>query len=100
MPKYYMVTFDLLNSAGRTNDYKAAEDAIRFLVGPGNYWKFVKQCAIVRTNRDARDIRNTLGQRLGSNCNILIVRLRRGYAFKLKDAVKRNAARRVLQNIP
>jgi hypothetical protein len=98
--RFYMVTFDLENSKGRTNDYPKARQALQFLVGDGNYWDLVKQCAIVRTNNDARAIMNTLTQQLGPDCNVLVVRLRRGYAFKLRDVDKRAKARDCFQQIP
>lgn len=98
--RFYMVTFDLIGSKGRENDYAKARGALRFLVGEGNYWDLVKQCAIVRTNKDARVIMNSLTQSLGLECNILVVRLRRGYAFRLRDVGKRAKARDCLQQIP
>lgn len=98
--RFYMVTFDLEDSKNRTNEYKAAEEALKFRFGPDNYWKILKQCCIVRTNRDAREIRDTLIQRLGQKCNILVIRLRRGYAFKIKDREKRTSAQSCLSQIP
>jgi len=68
---FYSVTFDLENSASRTNDYKAAEIALKTRFGSGNYWKIVKQCCIVRTTQDAVSVRQTLEQRLGVRTNIL-----------------------------
>lgn len=96
---FYMVTFDLQNSAGRSDDYRHAESSLKFRFGPDNYWKLVKQCAIVRTDQGARSIRDALGQRLGADCNILVVKLARGYAFKIRDHAKRRAARQCLRQI-
>jgi hypothetical protein len=98
--RFYLVTFDLIGSRGRENEYKRAEDALTFRFGKDNYWKLVKQCAVVRTNQDARAIRDVLQQRLGRNCNILVMRLRRGYAFSIRDPLKRQAAKDCLQQIP
>jgi hypothetical protein len=98
--RYYLVTFDLKNSKGREAEYKRADDALVLRYGPQNYWRIVKQCRIIRTSQDARHIRDSLHQRLGGNCNILVVRLRRGYAFTLMDPQDRAKARDCLQNIP
>jgi|GEM_PF-6172721 len=49
--KYYLVTFDLEDSQNRQNEYTLAEDTLRFRFGSRNYWKIVKQCAILRTNQ-------------------------------------------------
>ena len=94
-----MVTFDLENSRNRTNDYKRAEDALRFRFGPRNYWKLVKQCHIVRTSLAAADVRSTLTQRLGSNCNILVVQLRKNYAYRLLRPQNQQQARDCLGTI-
>lgn len=98
--KFYMVTFDLLNSATRTNDYKKAEDALIFKFGPNNYWKPLKQCAFVRTDRGAVAIRNTLSQRLGADTNILVVRVKREHALKIKNPTKLTEARAFFRQIP
>lgn len=98
--KFYMVTFDLLNSAARTNDYKKAEDALIFSFGPNNYWKPLKQCAFVRTDRGPVAIRNTLSQRLGTNMNILVVRVRREHALKIKNPTKFAEATAFFRQIP
>lgn len=95
----YLVTFDLENSKNRTNDYKRAEAALHFRFGANKCWKLVKQCYIVRTNMTAVDIRLTLTQRLGASCNILVVRLRKGYAFKINDPAKRQQAHICLDHI-
>lgn len=98
--RYYMVTFDITPSKGRNNDYKMVNDSLMMQFGMSNYWSIVKQCCIIRTARDARSIRDSISQKLGSDCNILVVRLRRGYAFKLIDPVKRQNAQNVLSQIP
>jgi hypothetical protein len=98
--RFYLVTFDLENSRGREAEYTLADTALRFRFGAKNFWKIVKQCRIVRTNQDARQIRASLQQTLGGNCNILIVRLRRGYAFTLTTPAARITARDCLQQIP
>jgi hypothetical protein len=98
--RFYLVTFDLQNSKGREAEYTRADTALRFRFGAQNFWKIVKQCRIVRTNQNARQIQATLQQTLGGNCNILIVRLRRGYAFTLTTATARITARDCLQQIP
>lgn len=51
--RFYMVTFDLMNSATRTADYRAAERALNFALAPQNFWKPMKQCCVVRTDRTA-----------------------------------------------
>lgn len=99
-PRFYLVTFDLEDSRYRTNEYRIAEEALISSFERPNYWKLVKQCSIVRTSRSAADIRDVLTQRLGRNCNILVVRLRYGYAFTLTNRQKRQAARNCLSQIP
>lgn len=98
--RFYMVTFDLRNSKGRENEYAKADAALKFRYGDQNYWKIVKQCRIIRTNQDARQIRDMLNQSLGGNCNILVVRLKRGFAFTLLNPLDRVVARDCLQQIP
>lgn len=97
--RFYMVTFDLRNSKGRENEYVKADNALKFRFGPQNYWKIVKQIRIVKTGQDARQIRDMLHQTLGGNCNILIVRLRRGYAYTLINPKDRETAKDCLQQI-
>lgn len=89
---HYLVTFDLIGSEGRNNEYSLAEQALKFRFGPENYWKIVKQCAIVRTGQGAVAIRDTLSQRLGANTNILVVKLQKGYAYRLRDSRARASA--------
>lgn len=96
---FYMVTFDLQNSSGRSDDYRQAENSLKFRFGVDNYWKLVKQCAVVRTDQGAAAIRDALSQRLGSDCNILVVKLAQGWAFKIRDQSKRHVARRCLSQI-
>jgi len=98
--RYYMVTFDIIGSRGREGDYRKVEEALKFRFGAGNYWKLVKQCAVVRTFHTASDIRGTLAQQLGRNCNILVVRLRHGYAVSIRDSAKRAEAIDCLRRIP
>jgi len=98
--RFYLVTFDLRNSKGREAEYRQADESLKFRFGRDNFWKIVKQCRIIRTGQDAREIRSTLSQVLGSNCNILVVRLRRGYAFRIVDARDRRVARGLLSQIP
>tara|TARA_R110002124_G_scaffold16882_7_gene71440 strand:- start:6731 stop:7051 length:321 start_codon:yes stop_codon:yes gene_type:complete len=95
-----MVTFDLLNSKTRTKEYKQAEEALKFKFKPQNYWKPVKQCAIVRTDMGAQAIRDTLKQRLGANTNIMVVRIKREYALTIKDPAKRREAKGCFDQIP
>jgi hypothetical protein len=97
--RFYMVKFDLKNSKGREAEYYRADAALKFRFGPSNYWKIVKQCRIVRTDRDASAIRNSLTQTLGGNCNILVVRLRHGHAYTLVDPAARLAAKNCFDQI-
>lgn len=94
-----MVTFDLQNSKGRSGEYLNAESSLRFRFGPDNYWKIVKQCAIIRTDEGAASIRDTLSQKLGAECNILVVKLARGYAFKIRDPLQREKAKECLRKV-
>ena len=98
--RFYMVAFDLKNSKGRESEYARADAALQFRVGAKNCWRIVKQCRIVRTDQDASSIRNMINQSLGGNCNILVVRLKRGYAFTLMNPDDRIVARDCLQQIP
>ena len=97
--RHYMVTFDISPSYGRTNDYPKVDDALRFRFGDANFWKPLKQVRIIRTKQDARAIRDTIAQALGSGCRILVVRLRRGYAFKIANPKDRAEAQARLQAI-
>lgn len=76
-----------------------AEDALRFRFGSDNFWKPLKQFCVVRTHQGAAAVRDALGQRLGRNCNILVVALAKGYAYKIKNASKRREARGFLEEI-
>jgi hypothetical protein len=90
--RFFMVTFDLKNSKGREAEYQRADSGLKFRFGPTNFWKVVKQCRIVRTDLAAVDVRDALKQYLGGNCNILVVRLARGYAYSLLDRVAKKTA--------
>ena len=98
--RYYLVTFDLQNSKGREAEYAKARGALQFLVGSSNYYGLLKQCSIVRTSLMASRLQQTLMQILGQNCNILIVRLRYGYSFRIRDPQIRQRAKELLNNIP
>lgn len=98
--RFYLVTFDLLNSKNRTNEYAIARQALKFRFGANNFWRIVKQCCIVRTDQNASAIRDVLSQRLGKNCNILVVRLARGYAFRMATPGLGGFAKECLDQIP
>lgn len=97
--RHYMVTFDISPSIGRTNDYPKVDAALKFRFGAANFWKPLKQVRIIRTNQDARAIRDTVSQALGAGCRVLVVRLRRGYAFRIADPTERLDAQKRLQEI-
>ncbi len=98
--RFYMVTFDLENSANRTNEYQKVRADLRAMVGPAHYHGFTKQACIIQTSSNARAIRDRMAQKLGGDCNILVVRLCHGYAFKLLDPTVRVQAAAVLRSIP
>lgn len=99
--RHYLVTFDLVGSKGRESEYGAARRALEFLVGSQNYFRIVMQCCLVRTDKYyAAALKNSLSQRLGSQSNILVVRLRHGYAMKLLNQTTREEALEFLGNIP
>lgn len=98
--RFYMVTFDLENSANRTNEYAKVRADLKLMVGAARYHSFTKQACIVQTSNNAAAIRNRMAQKLGGNCNILVVRLRHGYAFKLRDSRIKAQASEVLRSIP
>jgi hypothetical protein len=100
--RWYLATFDIEGAKGREADYKKTEDALKHRFRAQNYFRFVKQCCVIRLTRssdNAVSIRDVIHQRLGSNCNIVVLRLGRGYAFKLLDATKRKKARVALGSI-
>lgn len=97
--RFYMVTFDLENAANRTAEYAQVRADLKLMVGAANYHSFTKQACIVQTSYDAAAIRDRMAQKLGGNCNILVVRLRHGYAFKLKDPKVKEQAAAVLRSI-
>jgi hypothetical protein len=98
--RFYMVSFDLENSKYRTNEYTKIRRYLENLVGSRNYHRLTKQCCILKTDQRSAAIRDGIKQRLGSNCNILVVRLQYGYAFHLPDPVVRAEAIDVLTSIP
>lgn len=98
--RYYIATFDLIGSRGREHQYKLADKALRFRFGEANYWKIVKQCAIIRTKDRAKDIRDVLSQQLGQKTNILVLRLRHGHAFSLQDPDSRAIAKDCFDGMP
>ncbi len=104
--RFYMVTFDLEHSATRTAEYAQVRADLKFMVGPANYHGFTKQACIVQTSQNAAAIRDRMAQKLGGDCNILVVRLAHGYAFKFsatklkaEPSMKAQAAA-VLRSIP
>jgi hypothetical protein len=98
--EYYLVTFDLINSKGRANEYETVRRRLRFLVGPQNYCRVVKQCCLIRTKLGPTTVRQSIEQTIGSQSNTLIVPLRYGYSMRIKDPVTRVQARDFLRSIP
>jgi hypothetical protein len=98
--RYYIVTFDLEESKGQELEYNKIRQRLEGLVGKENYFRPVKQCCIVKTPLSARHIRNSMLQTLGPKCNILVVRLRFGYAFRIKDVQERQRTNRLMNAIP
>lgn len=98
--RYYLATFDLVDSEGRQAEYAKARAALEFLVGGPNYYRPVKQCCILRSSVNAARIKGTLTQTLGSNCNVLVVRLRRGHAIHLLDSENREETEALLRDLP
>lgn len=98
--RFYLASFDLLQSQGRQNDYKAAEETLKFRFGANNYWKPLKQFCVIRTDQGAAAIRDALSQRLGGNCNILVVGLKKGYAYKIVNTRRRREAKEMLEQLP
>ena len=97
--RFYLVTFDLKESHTRQAEYLKVRSRVRNLVGRENFCQIVKQCCMVRTSLDAASIRNSMKQVIGERCNILVVRLRKGYAFKLLDPAMQRRAREFLGSI-
>jgi hypothetical protein len=95
-----MVTFDLEHSANRTAEYAQVRADLKVMVGAANYHHFTKQACIVQTSNNAAAIRDRMAQKLGGDCNILVVRLCHGYAFKLKDHKVKAQAAAMLRSIP
>jgi hypothetical protein len=98
--EYYLVTFDLINSKGRESEYATVKNRLRLLVGPQNFCRVVKQCCLIRTKLDAKTIRQSVEQTIGSQSNTLILPVRRGYSLRVKDPATRNAAIDFLKSIP
>lgn len=98
--RYYIVTFDLENSQGREAEYSRVRRRLEALVGPTNYYRPLMQCCIVRTHLYAAQIRDSMKQTLGSNCNILVTRLRHGYAHHIRNSSTRLRTDNMLRNIP
>jgi hypothetical protein len=101
--RWYLATFDIEGAKGREGDYKKTADALKSRFGPTNFFQFVKQCCVIRISKDGDDaasIRDTIHQRLGGSCNIVVLKLGPGFAFKLRDSTKRKVAKRALRSIP
>lgn len=100
--RYYLATFDLVNSEGRQAEYAKARAALEFLVGGQNYYRPVKQCCILKSDGsvNAARIKKTLTQNLGSDCNVLVVRLRHGHAIHLLDRENRIETEALLAGLP
>ena len=93
-PHFYMVTFDIINSRGKESLYHAVEKALKDELGDEHYYRVVKQCVLVETLADKREIGKIIKGILGNECNILIVRLQPGQAYRIVDpAHKANAAK-------
>lgn len=45
--KYYYVTFDIVNSAGKTGDYAKVRERLKFRFHADNYWDPLKQGCII-----------------------------------------------------
>lgn len=102
MGQYYLATFDLVNSKWRQDEYAKARAALKFLVGGQNYYRPLKQCCILKSDGsvDAARIKGTLTQTLGSDCNVLVVRLRRDHAIHILDRENRIETEALLRKLP
>lgn len=98
--RFYLVTFDIVNSKGREAEYNKVRQALMTLVGTSQYVRAVKQCCLVRTPLPASALRNSVQQILGFQCNILVVRLAFGYGVDIKDSQTRLDTLRFLNSIP
>jgi hypothetical protein len=99
--RLYIVTFDIEGSAGREGDYGKVEKALQTAFGPKNYRKIVKQCCVIRTvGPGAVPIRDAIKLTLGKKCNIVVLRLARGYAIKICDALLRAQAGKLFKELP
>jgi hypothetical protein len=97
---YYVATFDLEQSKGREAEYGKVRQALECLVGSKNYYRPVKQCCIVRTNLNADTLRDSMTQTLGPRCNILIARLRFGFAFRIRNPETKRETGMWMRGIP
>ena len=99
MARDYLITFDLSDSANRRDEYRTIRNAIRDFVGPCNYFKSLKQCCLVRTNENNAIILGQLVGNLVDPGNVLVLRLRYGYATDIVDPVMRQKTRDWLRKI-
>lgn len=76
----YIIGYDL-NRPGQ--DYKILEDAIKAL---GNWWHCLDSTWIVKTNRSAVDIRDTLQSHIDANDELLVAALKGESAWTGFDA--------------
>ena len=99
MARYYLITFDLTPSYNRQSDYDGIRAAIKSFVGIRNYFEPLKQCCMVRTRVNAMALRQHVAALVRPG-NVLVLRLRHGYATDIIDPVLRKKTRDWLGGVP
>ena len=96
---FYMVTFDIIGSKGKEALYEKVRRALQTQVGDGNYYRLLKQCVLIETLTDRREVGKMTKSILGDSCNILIVRLQSGQAYRIVSPNDNLAAKKFFKRL-
>lgn len=97
--QYFMVTFDLKDSTGRTGEYSKVADRLKLVHGQENCFEAIRQCMFVRTSHTPQQIRSQMRQTIGQNCNILIIEVGSQNARGFVDLDRKAEAARLFKQM-
>lgn len=69
---FLTVSFDLINSYGKTNLYSKVYNELSNAVGPDNYYRTLKQYCVVRTNIVEQSLVDIVKSVCGEECNVSV----------------------------
>ena len=84
--RVYIVTFDLPGAVPGDQRYARVDKALKTL---GTLIRPAKQVRLVISRRDARHIRAVVSSITGVHSDIIVARLTKGYAVRLRDPMMR-----------